>query len=820
MQLAAAMLPSFRTPLGPLASGRRLSDIPPSDLLAELGFEFPLAGGDRPTAVVTLGMVAPLLRRHLAADDPIHPYPALIDHPALAEQSLRGYLNGSIDAVLRVGEPSGEPRYLVVDYKTNWLGTFDGAPLTLADYTPQRMATAMMQAHYPLQALLYSVAVHRMLRWRQPGYDPRRHLGGVLYLFLRGMAGPTDPAGRRRSLRRLQLAAAGGTGGRAVRSAGRGAAVRAAVEQAAGSDVLLAYGTTGLLADFNAAGVLDAAGRADRPDHRPDRPRTARNGCVLALALAVRALRSGSVCIDLRDGVDARLRRGRGGHRPVQPALAGSRGVAGAGCAASGLVADGPDRPGGPPAPAGQRPALPRALLAPGGAGPPGSSSNASPPTRRTSIANGSGPPSTGSSRRRAAAHASRTGSGSPPPSARSARVTVIAGGPGTGKTTTVARLLALLTDQPGPPPRIALAAPTGKAAARLAEAVAGRGRELGPRTGERLGDVSASDPAPAARLAARVSRGRFRHDANNQLPHDVVVVDEMSMVSLTMMARLLEAVRPSARLILVGDPDQLSSVEAGAVLADIARAPGHAGRRRSASRSPQLGVRDQRRGSAGSPGGPARPHLAVRRGSAIDALAAGDPGGRRRRRPGRAAVRRAPNVRFTEVDLDAGDETFDAAAAERTSADRCGAPASPPWRPPVAGDDPGRADRARPAPAAVRAPPRAVRGGPVEPRGRALAGRGHRRATPRTGEWYLGRPAAGDGQRLRHGPLQRRHRGRRRRTRRCPGGVRPRGRPRAVPPGPAGLGPDRARDDRAPRPGQPVRVASPSSCRRRTRRC
>jgi exodeoxyribonuclease V alpha subunit len=70
-------------------------------------------------------------------------------------------------------------------------------------------------------------------------------------------------------------------------------------------------------------------------------------------------------------------------------------------------------------------------------------------------------------------------------------------------------------------------------------------------------------------------SRSRFRHDASNPLPHDVVIVDEMSMVSLTMMSRLLEAVRPSARLVLVGDPDQLSSVEAGAVLADIARAPG-----------------------------------------------------------------------------------------------------------------------------------------------------------------------------------------------------------------------------------------------------
>ena len=85
-----------------------------------------------------------------------------------------------------------EPRHLVVDYKTNWLGPQD-APLTVGRYTPARMADAMIAAHYPLQALLYAVAVHRLLRWRQPGYDPERHLGGVLYLFVRGMAGPQTP---------------------------------------------------------------------------------------------------------------------------------------------------------------------------------------------------------------------------------------------------------------------------------------------------------------------------------------------------------------------------------------------------------------------------------------------------------------------------------------------------------------------------------------------------------------------------------------------------------------------------------------------------
>ena len=191
-QLAAGMLPTFRTSLGPLAGGRRLCDIGLRDQLAELSFEFPLAGGDRPHAVLHLGQLAPLLRRHLGPDDPLVGYPDQLDHPVLADQSLRGYLTGSIDSVLRVTDEA-TPHYLVVDYKTNWLGSFEDPALTVGEYTPARMAEAMMAAHYPLQALLYSVAVHRMLRWRQPGYQPAVHLGGVLYLFVRGMAGPDTP---------------------------------------------------------------------------------------------------------------------------------------------------------------------------------------------------------------------------------------------------------------------------------------------------------------------------------------------------------------------------------------------------------------------------------------------------------------------------------------------------------------------------------------------------------------------------------------------------------------------------------------------------
>lgn len=151
--------------------------------------------------------------------------------------------------------------------------------------------------------------------------------------------------------------------------------------------------------------------------------------------------------------------------------------------------------------------------------------------------------------------------------------VTVLTGGPGTGKTTTVARLLALLAEHAErlgtPGLRIALAAPTGKAAARLTEAVAAEVAELEPVDQARLAGLGATTLHTL--LGSRQdSSVRFRHDRANRLPHEVIVVDETSMVSLTLMARLLEAMRPDARLILVGDADQLASVEAGAVLADL----------------------------------------------------------------------------------------------------------------------------------------------------------------------------------------------------------------------------------------------------------
>ncbi|MFF0490438.1 exodeoxyribonuclease V subunit alpha [Nocardia sp. NPDC004068] len=149
---------------------------------------------------------------------------------------------------------------------------------------------------------------------------------------------------------------------------------------------------------------------------------------------------------------------------------------------------------------------------------------------------------------------------------------TVVAGGPGTGKTHTIARILALLVALqraiPGAPaPRIALAAPTGKAAARLQESVREQAGDL---------DLPELTAATLHRLLGwqRGGATRFRHHEFNRLPYDVIVVDETSMVSLTMMSRLLPAVRPDTRLALVGDPDQLASVDAGAVLADLVAGP------------------------------------------------------------------------------------------------------------------------------------------------------------------------------------------------------------------------------------------------------
>lgn len=148
-------------------------------------------------------------------------------------------------------------------------------------------------------------------------------------------------------------------------------------------------------------------------------------------------------------------------------------------------------------------------------------------------------------------------------------RFTVISGGPGTGKTTTVVRILALLLEGADAPLRIALAAPTGKAAARMQEAL--RASRAALPVDARIRDAIPLEATTIHRLlGVRPGSLAFRHDRDEPLPVDVLVVDEASMVDLALMAKLVRAVPRAARLILLGDKDQLASVEAGAVLGDI----------------------------------------------------------------------------------------------------------------------------------------------------------------------------------------------------------------------------------------------------------
>ncbi len=187
--VVAGLGAAIETPLGPLLGDLRLRDVARADRLDELTFELPLAGGDAAAGEITPAAIGAVVRRHAPPDDPLAGYADRLADPAL-RHAVRGYLTGSIDLVVRV--PGAEPRFAVVDYKSNWLAPA-GEDLTLWHHRPAALLAEMGRMHYVLQGLLYTVALHRYLRWRLPGYDPDRHLAGVLYLFLRGMAGAATP---------------------------------------------------------------------------------------------------------------------------------------------------------------------------------------------------------------------------------------------------------------------------------------------------------------------------------------------------------------------------------------------------------------------------------------------------------------------------------------------------------------------------------------------------------------------------------------------------------------------------------------------------
>ncbi len=186
-EVAAGLARAIASPLGGALGELTLLSVGRTDRLDELEFELPLAGGDQPAGQLGVDGIAALLREHLDPTDPLAGYAERLADPALAG-AMRGYLTGTIDLVLRVGGADGRPRYAVVDYKTNWLAAA-GERLSARHYHPAALAAEMQRSHYALQALLYLVALHRYLRWRDSGYEPGSDLLGAHYLFLRGMVG-------------------------------------------------------------------------------------------------------------------------------------------------------------------------------------------------------------------------------------------------------------------------------------------------------------------------------------------------------------------------------------------------------------------------------------------------------------------------------------------------------------------------------------------------------------------------------------------------------------------------------------------------------
>ena len=184
--LPGALAGVLRTPLGTDLGDLRLADLDPTHRLNELGFHLALD----PRSPVTAARIGTLVADHLPVSDPLHRWGRSLA-AGLAGLDLEGFLTGSIDLVLR-RTVDGVQRFSVIDYKTNNLAPGATDP-TLRAYRRSATTRAMTQNQYVLQALVYSVALHRYLRWRVPGYDPTVHLGPVGYLFVRAMVGPDTP---------------------------------------------------------------------------------------------------------------------------------------------------------------------------------------------------------------------------------------------------------------------------------------------------------------------------------------------------------------------------------------------------------------------------------------------------------------------------------------------------------------------------------------------------------------------------------------------------------------------------------------------------
>ena len=197
--LSTMILRAMRTPFGGPLGEVCFADISPDDRLAEMDFEMALAGIDAGVRASDVGRV---LEAVLPKDDVLSGYAKELQDPSF-DIPLAGLINGSIDAVLRIRRPdSARPGLVIADYKSNKLHSADMSHPAEA-YAPHRLAAAMADHHYPLQAVVYGTAVYRMLRWRLRDTDPSDCLSGIVYAFIRGTRGPdgpTDSSGRRHGM--------------------------------------------------------------------------------------------------------------------------------------------------------------------------------------------------------------------------------------------------------------------------------------------------------------------------------------------------------------------------------------------------------------------------------------------------------------------------------------------------------------------------------------------------------------------------------------------------------------------------------------------
>ena len=180
------MVAAMDTPLGPEGDAPSLADLDPERTLKEMDFELPMR---TEASTISLGDLAGVVLEHLSDHDPHRIYFSRLAD--LEPFRFRGFLTGGIDLTTVLPDPGGD-RYVVMDFKSNTLPAGGELPVA-TDYGPVPLVTAMHHGNYVLQALLYQVALHRYLQWRLEGYEPSVHLGGSMYLFVRGMIGPETP---------------------------------------------------------------------------------------------------------------------------------------------------------------------------------------------------------------------------------------------------------------------------------------------------------------------------------------------------------------------------------------------------------------------------------------------------------------------------------------------------------------------------------------------------------------------------------------------------------------------------------------------------